>query len=62
MVSNFDLSLVFHSVSFLTMLQLIYNFKDGGASFDLISLHPNQLKKADMAKFRRIGVYIPSEM
>lgn len=42
--------------------QLIYDFKDGGATFDLISLHPDQISDEDVAKFRKIGVEIPSMM
>lgn len=44
----------------LPTLQLIYDFKDGGASLGLISLHPSQLREAEKAKFRKIGVKIPS--
>ena len=42
--------------------QLIYDFKDGGASFGLISLHPEQISDEDVTKFRKIGVEIPSMM
>ena len=41
-------------------MQLIYDFKDGGASLGLITLHPEKLPEADKAKFSRIGVKIPS--
>ena len=49
------------SLSFSSMLsQLIYDFKDGGASLGLISLHPDQLPEEDKLKFEKIGVSIPS--
>ena len=44
----------------LLSMQLIYDFKDGGASLGLITLHPEKLPEADKAKFSRIGVKIPS--
>ena len=40
--------------------QLIYDFKDGGASFGLISLHPEKLSKEEKQNFIDIGVVIPS--
>lgn len=40
--------------------QLIYDFKDGGGSFGLISLHPEKLSEQDRMKFKKIGVEIPS--
>ncbi len=40
--------------------QLIYDFRDGGASLGLISLHPDQLRGEDKVRFKRIGVEIPS--
>ena len=43
-------------------MQLIYDFKDGGGSFGLISLHPEKLSSEDRSKFDRIGVEIPSMM
>ena len=43
-------------------LQLIYDFKDGGSSLGLISLHPDKLKEGDTAKFKEIGVNVPSMM
>ncbi len=42
------------------IVQLIYDFKDGGSSLGLISLHPDKLKEADTAKFKKIGVNVPS--
>ena len=42
--------------------QLIYDFRDGGGTFGLISLHPDQISDEEIAKFRRIGVEIPSMM
>ena len=41
-------------------LQLIYDFKDGGASLGLISLHPEKLPEEDTINFRNIGIKIPS--
>lgn len=41
-------------------VQLIYDFKEGGASLGLISLHPDQLPPKDKLRFQRIGVNIPS--
>ena len=41
-------------------LQLIYDFKDGGGSLDLISLFPDEIPMDEKAKFVRIGVEIPS--
>lgn len=38
--------------------QLIYDFKDGGGSLDLISLHADKISQADRAKFINIGVNI----
>lgn len=40
--------------------QLIYDFKDEGASFGLISLHPEQLLEHEKTKFTKIGVTIPT--
>jgi len=40
--------------------QLIYDFKDGGASLGLISLHPDQLPDEDKRRFKNIGVKVPS--
>lgn len=40
--------------------QLIYDFKDGGGSFGLMSLHPEEIAADDKEKFRKIGVEIPS--
>ena len=42
------------------LFQLIYDFKDGGGSLGLISLHPDQLPEEDKLKFKKIGVNIPS--
>ena len=44
------------------LLQLIYDFKDGGASLGLISLHPEKLSEEDKMKLKKIGVKIPSKM
>lgn len=43
-------------------MQLIYDFKDGGGSLGLISLHPEKLNDSDKRKFEKIGVDIPSMM
>lgn len=40
--------------------QLIYDFRDGGGSFGLLSLRPEHLPDKDKTKFERIGVKIPS--
>lgn len=42
------------------MLQLIYDFKDGGGTFGLLSLHPEEIVSEDKEKFKKIGVDIPS--
>ena len=46
----------------LIVFQLIYDFKDGGASFGLISLLPDEIPEEDKSKFLKIGVEIPSMM
>lgn len=46
-------------ISFL-LSQLIYDFKDGGGSVGLMSLHPDQIAKDDVEKYKKIGVQIPS--
>ena len=46
----------------LFLSQLIYDFKDGGGSFGLLSLHPEHLPDKDKAKFEKIRVKIPSMM
>ena len=40
--------------------QLIYDYKDRGASFGLISLHPEKLPESEKETFRKIGIKIPS--
>ncbi|CAI8052619.1 E3 ubiquitin-protein ligase rnf213-alpha [Geodia barretti] len=40
--------------------QLIYEIKDGGGSFGLLSLNPDELPSDDVIKFEKIGVQIPS--
>ena len=45
--------------SFL-LLQLIYDFKDGGGSLGLISLLPDKIPEDDKSRFLKIGVEIPS--
>ena len=47
---------------FFSLLKLIYEFKDGGGSFGLLSLNPDELPSDDVVKFERIGVKIPSMM
>ena len=49
----------FHTYIFC-IPQLIYDFKDGGGSFGLISLLPDALPEEEKEKFLRIGVQIPS--
>jgi len=39
---------------------LIYDFKDGGGSFGLISLLPDKIPEEHKLKFLKIGVEIPS--
>lgn len=48
--------------SYLFTPQLIYDFKDGGASIGLISLNPGQMEEEEKDKFERIGIKIPSKM
>ena len=40
--------------------QLIYDYKDRGASVGLISLHPEKLPELEKETFRKIGIKIPS--
>jgi len=42
------------------LLQLIYDYKDMGASFGLISLHPEKLLESEKIFFKKIGIKIPS--
>lgn len=52
-----------HSIKcFYLCSQLIYDFKDGGASIGLISLNPSDIKDEDKEKFEKIGIKIPSKM
>ena len=41
--------------------QLIYDFKDGGGSFGLLSLRPEQLSDEERSNFERIGFQLPSK-
>ena len=41
-------------------LQLIYDFKDGGGTFGLMSLHPDKISDEDKKRFKKIGVQMPS--
>ena len=41
-------------------VQLIYDFQDGGGSFGLMTLHPDQIPEQDKERFRKIGIRIPS--
>ena len=47
---------------FVLPLQLIYDFRDGGGSFGLLSLHPDKLPDQQRTKFQKIGVRVPSMM
>lgn len=55
-------SLLSVSSAFFSTSQLIYDFKDGGGSLGLISLHPEKLSEEDKQKFLKIGVSIPSKL
>ena len=46
-------------VHFIETLQLIYDFKDGGGSFGLISRHPDMLEESRREKYEKLGVKIP---
>ena len=54
------LSLILLCLPPLLPSQLVYDFKDGGGSLGLISLHPDKLLDQDKMKFKKIGVKIPS--
>ncbi len=54
------LSPLIYNIMLLHPIQLIYDFKDGGGSLDLISLLPDELSKQDKVKFSKIGVQISS--
>ena len=41
-------------------LQLIYDFRDGGGSFGLLTLRPDQLREEDRQKFTKIGFQLDS--
>lgn len=41
-------------------VQLVYDFKDGGGSIGLMSLHPDQISNEEKDKFRKMGVQMPS--
>ena len=41
-------------------MQLIYDFKDGGGTFGLMSLHPDKISEEDRKRFKKIGVLMPS--
>ena len=49
-------------VSIVFLFQLIYDFKDGGGTFALMSLHPDEISSEDVENFEKIGVEIPSMM
>ena len=53
--STLDPPISFHS-------QLIYDFKDGGGSFGLLTLRPERLPDKHKMKFEKIRVKIPSMM
>ena len=40
--------------------QLVYDFKDGGGTFGLLTLSPGDLEEKEKKKFEKIGVLIPS--
>ena len=50
------------SVIVVVFFQLIYDFKDGGGTFTLMSLHPDEILAEDVERFEKIGVEIPSMM
>ena len=50
----------FYAYACCYILQLIYDFKDGGCSLDLVSLLPDELSEQDKMKFSKIGVRTPS--
>ena len=41
------------------VFQLIYDIKDGGGSFGLITLNAGMVSQADRDKFSKIGVNVP---
>ncbi len=52
--------IIVDSTSGVFVLQLIYDYKDGGGSIGLVCLHPELLSKSEKEAFDRIGVSIPS--
>jgi len=58
--SPFPVFYIPFSIPFFLPSQLIYDFKDGGSTLGLISLHPESLPEHDKMKFKKIGVIIPS--
>ena len=46
----------------VSAVQLVYDFKDGGGTLGLLSLHPDLIDKEEIEKFKKIGVNIPSMM
>ncbi len=44
----------------VSLSQMIYDYKDCGASFGLISLHPDKLPESEKETFRKIGIELPS--
>ena len=58
LVMRFDLYVNDTHICFF--LQLIYDFRDGGGSFGLLTLHPDQLSEEDRQKFTRIGFQLHS--
>ena len=47
---------------FFSCLQLIYDFRDGGGSFGMLSLRPEMLSNEVRANFKKIGFKLPSRM
>ena len=59
---SLSLSCFLPPLSLSLVAQLIYDFKDGGGSFGLLSLLPDRLPKQEKAKFEKIRVIMPSMM
>ena len=60
-VSLFYIMHTLHKVNVVFFwIQLIYDYKDQGASFGFISLLPQKLPEAKKTSFEAIGIKIPS--
>ena len=49
-------------MTLILSMQLIYDFKDGGGSFGVLSLNPDHLNEEEKENFTILGIEIPSMM